>query len=198
MQFATTVITCLFTKLHWARYNEETFRPSSQAANFPPVYHTRWSKHVGRWQALHCPFYCWMPSRKIVNTNFYSLWFDPIGKWLWVYCFKSRCFIHSTTDQLNSKMILKNKLNFKNKEHFWAKNTVSNLFLYLQDSFGSKIVKFGLMGTCQLKFCCWPDLGHSCSKGFYITRMFSYKQNLKKFVSTTTAKPYSNRLMSKK
>ena len=27
----------------------------------------------------HCPFYCWPSSREAVNTNFYSLWFDPTG-----------------------------------------------------------------------------------------------------------------------
>ena len=45
-------------------------------------------------EAPHCPFNCWTSSREAVNTNFYSLWFDPTGNQTWVYCFSSRCFSH--------------------------------------------------------------------------------------------------------
>ena len=36
-----------------------------------------------------------------MNTNFYSLWFDPTGNRTRVYRFSSRRSIHSTTDQYN-------------------------------------------------------------------------------------------------
>ena len=51
-------------------------------------------------EASHCPFNCWTSSRKAVNTNFYSLWFDPTGNRIRVYRFSSRRSIHSTTDRL--------------------------------------------------------------------------------------------------
>ena len=35
-----------------------------------------------------------------MNTNFYSLWFDPTGNRTPVYRFSSRRSIHSTTDTL--------------------------------------------------------------------------------------------------
>ena len=37
-----------------------------------------------------------------VNTNFYSLWFDPTGNRTQVYRFSSRRSIYSTTDPLYS------------------------------------------------------------------------------------------------
>ena len=36
-----------------------------------------------------------------MNTNFYSLWFDPTGSRTRVYRFSSRRSIHSATDRLN-------------------------------------------------------------------------------------------------
>ena len=51
-------------------------------------------------EASHCPFDCWTSSRKAVNTNFYSLWFDPTRNRTRVYRFSSRRSIHSTTDRL--------------------------------------------------------------------------------------------------
>ena len=36
----------LFTKLPWPGDSKGTFRSSSQAATFPPVYHTRWRLHT--------------------------------------------------------------------------------------------------------------------------------------------------------
>ena len=51
-------------------------------------------------EASHCPFNCWTSSREAVNTNFYSLWFDPTGNRTRVYRFSSRRSIHSTTDRL--------------------------------------------------------------------------------------------------
>ena len=52
-------------------------------------------------EASHCPFNCWTSSREAVNTNFYSLWFDPTGNRTRVYRFSSRRSIHSTTDRFN-------------------------------------------------------------------------------------------------
>ena len=63
----------LFTKLPWPGDSEITFWSSSQAATCPSVYHTRWRQH--------CSFNCWTSSRAAVNTNFYSLWFDPMPEW---------------------------------------------------------------------------------------------------------------------
>ena len=60
-------------------------------------------------ETSRCPFQCWISSREAVNTNFYSLWFDLTGNWNSVYCFSSRCSIHSTTDWLLSIMILQHK-----------------------------------------------------------------------------------------
>ena len=37
-----------------------------------------------------------------MNTNFYSLWYDPTGNRTRVYRFSSRRSIHSTTDRLNA------------------------------------------------------------------------------------------------
>ena len=51
-------------------------------------------------EASHCPFTCWTSSRKAVNTNFYSLWFDPTGNRTRVYRISSRRSIHSTTDRI--------------------------------------------------------------------------------------------------
>ena len=81
----------LFNKLPWPRDIKGTFRSSIQAATCPPVYHTRRRLHT-------VPFNCWTSSKKAVNTNFSSLWFDPIGDRTRVYCFSSRRSIHSTTD----------------------------------------------------------------------------------------------------
>ena len=50
-------------------------------------------------EASHCPFNCWMSSREAVNTNFYSLRFDPTGNRTRVYRFSSRRSIHSTSDR---------------------------------------------------------------------------------------------------
>ena len=36
----------LFTKFPWPGDSEETFQSSSQAAAYPPVYHTRWRLHT--------------------------------------------------------------------------------------------------------------------------------------------------------
>ena len=50
-------------------------------------------------EASHCPFNCWTSSKEAVNTNFYSLWFDPAGNRTRVYRFSSKRSIHSTTDR---------------------------------------------------------------------------------------------------
>ena len=50
----------------------------------PAFYHTRWELHV-------VPFYCWILSRKAVNTNFYSLCLTRPGIRSCVYRFSSRC-----------------------------------------------------------------------------------------------------------
>ena len=80
-----------FTMLSWLGNTEGTFRSSSQATTCLP--HTM--------EASHCPFNCWMSSRKVVNTNFYSLWFDPTGNRTRVYRFSSRRSIHLITDRCN-------------------------------------------------------------------------------------------------
>ena len=48
-------------------------------------------------EASHCSFNCRTSSREAVNTNFFSLWFDPTGNQTRVYRFNSRRSIHSTT-----------------------------------------------------------------------------------------------------
>ena len=50
-------------------------------------------------EASHCPFNNWTSSREAVNTNFYSLWYDPTENRTRVYRFSSRRSIHSTTDR---------------------------------------------------------------------------------------------------
>ena len=64
----------LFTKLPWSGDSEGTFWSSNLAATCLP--HTA--------EASHCPVICWTSSREAVNTNFYSLWFDPTlcASWL--------------------------------------------------------------------------------------------------------------------
>ena len=62
----------LFTKLHWPGDSEGTFMSSSQAATYPPVYQTRRRLHAVSLIAER-------QEGKLVNTNFYSLWFDPTG-----------------------------------------------------------------------------------------------------------------------
>ena len=44
----------------------------------------------------------WTSSRKVVNTSFYRVWFDPIRNRTRVYRFSNRRSIHSTIDPLNS------------------------------------------------------------------------------------------------
>ena len=48
--------------------------------------------------ASHGRFVYWTTGKEAVNTNFYSLWFDPTGNQTRVYRFSSRSSIHSTTD----------------------------------------------------------------------------------------------------
>ena len=84
----------LFTKLPWPGDSEGTFRSSSQAATCPPVYHTRRRLHT-------VPLIAERQAWKAVNTNFYSLRFDPTGNRTRVYRFSSRRSIHSTTDRLD-------------------------------------------------------------------------------------------------
>ena len=79
----------LFTKLPWSGDSEGTFRSASQAATCMP--------HMA--EASHCPFNCCTSSREAVNTNFYSVWFDPTGNRTRVYRFSSKRSIHSTTDR---------------------------------------------------------------------------------------------------
>ena len=86
----------LFNKLPWPGYSEGTFRSSSQAATCPPVYH--------KWQRLYIvpliaerSFNC--PSMEAENTDFYSLWLNPIRNRTPVCRFRSRRSIHSTTDR---------------------------------------------------------------------------------------------------
>ena len=54
-------------------------------------------------ETSHRFFNCWTTSREVVNTKFYSLWFDPIGNWTRVHRFSSRRSIHSTTDRFKYK-----------------------------------------------------------------------------------------------
>ena len=75
----------LFTKLPWPGDSEGTLMFSSQAATCPHVYHRLWRLHTVPLTAEH------------LNTNFYSLWFDPTGNRTRVYRFCSRRFIHLTT-----------------------------------------------------------------------------------------------------
>ena len=82
----------LFTKLPWPGDSEGTFRSSSQAATCPPVYHTRRRLHT-------VPLIAERQAGKLVNTNFYSLWFDPTENRTRVYRFSSRRSIHSTTNR---------------------------------------------------------------------------------------------------
>ena len=65
------------------------------------VYYTRWRLH-----SLHFPF-CWASSRKAVNTNFYSLWFDPTWNRTLVYRFSCKPSIHSTTDRFVTKVLIR-------------------------------------------------------------------------------------------
>ena len=82
----------LFTKLPWPEDSEGTSRSSSQAATCPPVYHTRRRLH-------NVPLIAEGQAGKLVNTNFYCLWFDPTGNRTRVYRFSSRRSIHSTSDR---------------------------------------------------------------------------------------------------
>ena len=82
-------ISSLFVKLPWPGDCEGTFRFSSQDATCPSVYHTRRRLHT-------VPFNDWWTSnRKTVNTNFYSLLFNPTGNWTGVHRFSSRRSSHS-------------------------------------------------------------------------------------------------------
>ena len=63
-------------------------------------------------EASHCPFNCWTSSREAMNTNIYSLWFDPTGNRTRVYRFSSTRSIHSTTDRLPMATKLDVVLNF--------------------------------------------------------------------------------------
>ena len=62
-------------------------------------------------KASHCSFQCLTSSKEAVNTNFYSLWFDPTGNRIRIYRFSSRRSIHSKTDRLNDVIysLLQNK-----------------------------------------------------------------------------------------
>ena len=101
----------------WLGDSEGSFRSSSQAATCPHVYHTWWDLHT-------VPFNCWTSSREAVNSNFYSLWFDPTGNRTKVYRFSSRLSIHSTTDRFKVwKMVV------------WKKKTLrrsTSLFFFLR------------------------------------------------------------------
>ena len=88
----------LFTKLPRPGYSEGTFRSSSQAATCPPVYHTRRRLHT-------VPLIAERQAGKLVNTKFYSLWFDPTENRTRVYRFSSRRSIHSTTDRLTVRYV---------------------------------------------------------------------------------------------
>ena len=83
----------------WPGDSERTIRSSSEAATFPSVYNTRWRLHI-------VPLIAERQARKAVNTNFYSLWFDPTGNRTRVYRVSSRRSIHSTTDRLVCVVLL--------------------------------------------------------------------------------------------
>ena len=67
-------------------------------------------------EASHCPFNCWTSSREDVNSNFYSLWFDPTGNRTQVYRFSSRSSTHSTTDRLFKFVFWRHKINYKRRK----------------------------------------------------------------------------------
>ena len=79
----------LFTKLPWSGDSEGIFSVfESSCLMLACLPHTL--------DALHSPFNCRTSIREGVNTNFYSLWFDPTWNRTEVYRFNSRRFIHST------------------------------------------------------------------------------------------------------
>ena len=79
----------LFTNLPRPEDRERTFRSLSKAAICQPH----------KVEASHCPFHCWTPRRRTVNTNFYSLWFDPTENRTRAYRISSRRSFHSTTNR---------------------------------------------------------------------------------------------------
>ena len=91
----------LFTKLPWTGDSKRIFQFASQAPNSPSTHLSTTHSGEGFTQSL---FIAKLPSRKIVLTNFYGLWFHPTGNRTRVYHFRSKRFIHSITDWLNFKL----------------------------------------------------------------------------------------------
>ena len=82
----------LFAKMPWPGYSKGTLRSSSQAATCPAHLSTTHR------EASLCALQCWTSSRKAVNTDFCSLWYDPTRNRTRVYRSSSRSSIqHSAT-----------------------------------------------------------------------------------------------------
>ena len=77
---------------------EKAKGPFGLRVKLPPVYHLRWRLYIA-----------WTSSKEAVNTDFYSLRFDPTGNRSSVNRFSTWHSIHSATDRL---MLGKNFLAF--------------------------------------------------------------------------------------
>ena len=83
----------VFDYIFLGRPDPKIFTVKSQATTCQPIYSLPHTVEIP-----HYPINCWSSSREAVNSNFYSVSFDPTGIRSLVYRFSSRRFIHSTTD----------------------------------------------------------------------------------------------------
>ena len=90
--------------------------PFGIRVKLPPVFHTR-----RKLQSV--PLIAEHQAGKLVNTNFYTLWFDPTGNRTQVYRFSRRRSIHSTADRLGAKarlvLFLKQCLSYLHQFQVW-------------------------------------------------------------------------------
>ena len=115
-----------------------------------------------------------------MNTNFYSLWFDPTGNRNRVYRFSGRRSIHSTTDRLLFKKLFKKteKLLFKKLK------TLSSFFIDIE------ITPYSTRGITDLKNLRTPRYTAACAllkgvDGFFcllclVEQYFCGKQSTKR------------------
>ena len=94
---STLVIVIVITFYSPSCLGQETAKgPFGLRVKLPPVFLTRRKLQSVSLIAEH-------QAGKLVNTNFYTLWFDPTGNRTRVYRFSRRRSIHSTTDRLGAK-----------------------------------------------------------------------------------------------
>ena len=138
-------------------------------------------------KASHCPFNCWTSSRRAVNPNYYSLWFERARNQTRVYRFSNRLYqIHHSSFSEGKSMAQRNITpnNFndalaKKREHWSFSQKGRTPSLVHQTSSSNWCIDLGHSKQLSILVIYLVTLNAESKNGHYFTRLIVWQPRTK-------------------